>query len=64
MTQSMFRVACCLDNGSTRTMGIIKIEMYRIYEIHNKENLIEVIYKYIEFYNKQRYQSRIDSKAP
>ena len=42
--------------------GIIKTEMYKMYDIHNKESLIEAIDKYIEFYNYQRYQSRFDSK--
>ena len=44
--------------------GIIKTEMYKMYDIHNKESLIEAIDKYIEFYNYQRYQSRFDSKTP
>lgn len=38
--------------------------MYKMYDIHSKENLIEAINKYIKFYNCQRYQSRFDSKAP
>ena len=65
MTQSMSRVACCLDNGPTEGLwGIIKTEMYKMYDIHNKESLIEAIGKYIEFYNYHRYQSRFDSKTP
>lgn len=65
MVQSMSRVACCLDNGPTEGLwGIIKTEMYRMYEIHNKEDLIEAIRKYIEFYNYDRYQSRFNSKTP
>ena len=44
--------------------GIIKTEMYKIYDIHNKESLVEAISKYIDFYNHQRYQTRFDSKAP
>lgn len=65
MTQSMSRVACCLDNGPMEGLwGIIKTEMYKMYDIHNKESLIEAIDKYIEFYNYQRYQSRFDSKTP
>lgn len=65
MTQSMSRVACCLDNGPTEGLwGIIKTEMYKIYDIHNKESLVEAISKYIDFYKHQRYQTRFDSKAP
>ncbi len=65
MTQSMSRVACCLDNGPTEGLwGVIKTEMYRMYDIHDKKSLIEAIGKYIHFYNYQRYQSRFDSKTP
>ena len=65
MKQSMSRVACCLDNGPTEGLwGIIKTEMFKMYKIQNKEDLIEAIDKYIEFYNNHRYQSRYGSKAP
>ena len=65
MVQSMSRVACCLDNGPTEGLwGIIKTEMYRMYEIHTKEDLIQAISKYIDFYNNRRYQARFESKAP
>ena len=34
MTQSMSRVACCLDNGPTEGLwGIIKTEMYKMYDL-------------------------------
>ena len=65
MTQSMSRVACCLDNGPTEGLwGIIKTEMYKINDILNKESLEKAISKYIDFYNHLRYQTRFDSKAP
>ena len=65
MKQSMSRVACCLDNGQTEGLwGIIKTEMFKMYKIQNKEDLIEAIGKYIEFYNNHRYQSRYGSKTP
>ena len=61
----MSRVACCLDNGPTEVLwGIIKTEMYQMYEIHSKEDLVQVISKYIDFYNNQRYQARFKSKTP
>ena len=64
MKQSMSRVACCLDNGPTKGLwGIIKTEMFKMYKIQNKEDLIEAIDKYIEFYNNHRYQSRYGSKT-
>lgn len=65
MIQSMSRVACCLDNGVTEGLwGIIKTEMYQMYEINNKESLIHAIRNYIDFYNHNRYQMRYHSKAP
>lgn len=54
-----------MDNGSTEGLwGIIKTEMYKMYEIYDKESLIEAIGNYINFYNYQRYQERYNSKAP
>ncbi len=35
-----------------------------MYEIHNREDLIEAISKHIEFYNYHRYWSRFNSKIP
>lgn len=65
MVQSMSRVACCLDNGPTEGLwGIIKTEMYQMYEIHTKKDLVQAINKYIDFYNYERYQARFDSKTP
>lgn len=65
MTQSMSRVACCLDNGPTEALwGIIKTEMYQMYDIHDKDSLIRAIENYIDFYNNERYQERFDSKTP
>ncbi|WP_224758255.1 IS3 family transposase [Thomasclavelia spiroformis] len=42
----------------------MKTEMYRMYDINDKESLIEAISNYIHFYNYQRYQSSFDSKTP
>ena len=65
MIQSMSRVASCIDNGPTEGLwGIIKTEMYQMYEIYDKDSLIEAIEKYIQFYNYERYQERYQSKAP
>ena len=65
MIQSMSRVACCLDNGPTEGLwGIIKTEMYQMYEINDKVSLIQAIRNYIDFYNHHRYQERFDSKTP
>lgn len=65
MKQSMSRVAACIDNGVTEGLwGIIKTEMYQMYEIYDKGILIEAIRSYINFYNQQRYQARYHSKTP
>lgn len=65
MTQSMSRVACCIDNGPQEAFwGIVKTEMPKLFEYHNKASLIEAITKYIDFYNNERYQERYDCKTP
>ena len=65
MTQSMSRVACCIDNGPQEAFwGIIKTEMPKLFEYHDRDSLIEAIGKYINFYNNERYQERYDSKTP
>ena len=65
MTQSMSRVACCIDNGPQEAFwGIVKTEMPVLFEYHDRESLIEAIRQYINFYNNERFQERFDSKAP
>ena len=65
MTQSMSRVACCIDNGPQEAFwGIVKTEMPKLYEYTDKASLIEAIAKYNDFYNNERYQERYDCKTP
>lgn len=65
MQQSMSRVGCCIDNGPTEGLwGIIKTEMYAMYEITDEESLIQAIRSYIVFYNNVRLQSRFGNKTP
>ena len=65
MQQSMSRVGCCIDNGPTEGLwGIIKTEMYAMYEITDEASLIQAIHSYIEFYNNVRLQSRFGNKTP
>ena len=65
MTQSMSRVACCIDNGPQEAFwGIIKTEMPKLFEYHDRASMIEAVDKYINFYNNERYQERFDSKTP
>ena len=48
MEQSMSRVGRCIDNGPTEGFwGIIKTEMYQMYEITNEESLRFAITDYI-----------------
>ena len=65
MVQSMSRVGHCIDNGPTEGLwGIIKTEMYCLYEITDEATLRTAINKYIEFYNTVRPQERYDGKTP
>lgn len=65
MQQSMSRVGCCIDNGPTEGLwGIIKTEMYAMYDITDEASLIHAIISYIDFYNNVRLQRRYGNKAP
>ena len=65
MVQSMSRVGHCIDNGPTEGLwGIIKTEMYCLYEINDEKTLRAAIDKYINFYNNERPQERYDCKTP
>lgn len=65
MTQSMSRVGCCIDNGPTEGLwGIIKSEIYQMYEIYDEETLINSINDYIRYYNEERLQERFNAQTP
>lgn len=65
MQQSMSRVGHCIDNGPTEGFwGIIKSEMYAMYEITNEESLRYAIKDYLRFYSEERIQERYDYKTP
>ncbi|MGI6608213.1 MAG: IS3 family transposase [Erysipelotrichaceae bacterium] len=65
MQQSMSRVGLCVDNCPSEGLwGIIKDEMYQMYDIYDEQPLIQALIDYIEFYNYRRYQERYDCKAP
>ena len=50
MEQSMSRVGHCIDNGPTEGFwGIIKAEMYQMYEITEEASLRHAINDYIRF---------------
>ena len=55
MEQSMSRVGHCIDNGPTEGFwGIIKSEMYQMYEIKDESSLRFAIKDYIRFYSEER----------
>lgn len=65
MTQSMSRVGHCIDNGPTEGFwGILKAEMYCMYDVHDEESLKEAIERYMKFYAEERLQTRFGCKAP
>lgn len=65
MQQSMSRVGHCIDNGPTEGFwGIIKSEMYQMYEITDEASLRFAIKDYIRFYSEERPQDRYHCKTP
>jgi putative transposase len=65
MEQSMSRVGHCIDNGPTEGFwGIIKTEMYQLYEITDETSLRYAIKDYIRFYSEERLQERYNYKTP
>lgn len=65
MEQSVSRVGCCIDNGPTEGFwGIIKSEMYQMYDITDETSLRAAIHDYIRFYGEERPQDRYHCKTP
>lgn len=65
MEQSMSRVGRCIDNGPTEGFwGIIKAEMYQMYEITGEASLRYAINDYIRFYATERPQDRYHCQTP
>ncbi|MCB6428181.1 IS3 family transposase, partial [Mediterraneibacter glycyrrhizinilyticus] len=65
MTQSMSRVAKCIDNGPMEGFwGIIKRERYYGKKFMDKESLIEMIKNYIRYYNTKRLQRNLGIVTP
>ena len=62
---SMSRVGHCIDNGPTEGFwGIIKTEMYQMYEITDETSLRFAISDYIKCYSEKRPQDRYYCKTP
>ena len=65
MTQSMSRVAKCIDNGPMEGFwGILKRERYYGSRFTDKESLTKMIKDYIEYYNNRRLQRNLGVLTP
>lgn len=65
MTQSMSRVAHCIDNGPTEGFwGILKRERYYGRRFDSKQEIIAMIQGYILYYNHRRVQRNLGVLTP
>ena len=65
MTQSMSRVARCIDNGPMEGFwGIMKREMYYGKKYHTKAELISAIESYMDYYTYKRVQRNLGVLTP
>ena len=65
MTQSMSRVAHCIDNGPMEGFwGILKRERYYGKRFTSKQELIRMIERYINYYNTRRVQRNLGVLTP
>lgn len=65
MTQSMSRVAHCIDNGPMEGFwGILKRERYYGKSFTSKQELTQMIERYIRYYNTQRVQRNLGILTP
>ena len=65
MTQSMSRVAKCIDNGPMEGFwGILKRERYYGKKFTSREELVKMIETYITYYNNRRLQRNLGVLTP
>jgi transposase InsO family protein len=65
MTQSMSRVAKCIDNGPMEGFwGIIKRERYYGKRFTSRDSVVEMIEEYIDYYNNKRLQRNLGVLTP
>lgn len=65
MTQSMSRIAKCIDNGPMEGFwGILKRERYYGNRFTSRESIIKMIEEYIEYYNNKRLQRNLGVLTP
>ena len=65
MIQSMSRVGKCIDNGPMEGFwGILKRERYYKRKFSSREEVVQMITEYIDYYNNKRYQRRLGVLTP
>ena len=65
ITQSMSRVAHCTDNGPMEGFwGVLKREMYYRKKFHTREELVQSIEEYMDYYTNGRPQRGLGVKTP
>ena len=65
MRQSMSRVAKCIDNGPMEGFwGILKREMYYKQKFHTREELVQAITEYMNYYTNDRPQRGLGILTP
>ena len=65
MTQSMSRVAKCIDNGPMEGFwGILKRERYYGKRFMDRESLVMMLKEYISYYNNKRLQRNLGVLTP
>ena len=65
MTQSMSRVAHCIDNGPMEGFwGILKRERYYGKRFTDRESLVRMVEEYITYYNTRRLQRNLGILTP
>ena len=65
MTQSMSRVAHCIDNDPMEGFwGILKRERYYGKRFTSKHDIPQMIHRYIRYYNTQRVQRNLGILTP
>lgn len=65
MTQSMSRIAHCIDNGPMEGFwGVMKREMYYTRKFRTKDDLIQAIEKYLDYYTTKRVQRNLGVLTP
>ena len=65
MTQSMSRIAHCIDNGPMEGFwGILKREMYYTRKFTSRTELMHAICSYVHYYNFERLQRKLDVMTP